>query len=219
MKRTTNYDFCLCESGDAVKRTDFNEDNAKIDAELARVEGTASTAPVLLATAQLESEAHTLTMDVSHIDLSQYDELRLVVPCGGTTQSNLCLLQVNGVNSGTQYGYNDGNSDVDADYILLGYSQEQARGNSIIDTQLYGTPDNLLLISHSVCCSGMYVNAKQYSGAAPFCNFATLDALTILFGFDNAHFAVGTHMRLFGYKLQQTPKIVCNDMLSPILGV
>lgn len=35
---TENYGLCQWEATDAVLRTDFNEDNAKIDAELARLE-------------------------------------------------------------------------------------------------------------------------------------------------------------------------------------
>ena len=35
MNRTTNYNLCQFEAGDQVQRTDFNEDNAKIDAAIA----------------------------------------------------------------------------------------------------------------------------------------------------------------------------------------
>ena len=34
MNRTANYNLCQFEAGDQVQRTDFNEDNAKIDAAL-----------------------------------------------------------------------------------------------------------------------------------------------------------------------------------------
>ena len=35
MNRTANYNLCQFEAGDQVQRTDFNEDNAKIDAAIA----------------------------------------------------------------------------------------------------------------------------------------------------------------------------------------
>ena len=35
MNRTTNYNLCQFEASDQVQRTDFNEDNAKIDAAIA----------------------------------------------------------------------------------------------------------------------------------------------------------------------------------------
>ena len=39
MKRTTNYNLCQWEETDRVRRTDFNEDNAKIDAAVKAVDG------------------------------------------------------------------------------------------------------------------------------------------------------------------------------------
>ena len=38
MNRTTNYKLCQWEAEDKVQRTDFNEDNAKLDGALAAVE-------------------------------------------------------------------------------------------------------------------------------------------------------------------------------------
>ena len=39
MNRTTNYNLCQFEETDRVRRTDFNEDNAKIDAAVKAVDG------------------------------------------------------------------------------------------------------------------------------------------------------------------------------------
>ena len=39
MNRTTNYNLCQFEETDRVQRTDFNEDNAKIDAAVKAVDG------------------------------------------------------------------------------------------------------------------------------------------------------------------------------------
>ena len=38
MNRTTNYNLCQFEETDRVRRTDFNEDNAKIDAAVKAVD-------------------------------------------------------------------------------------------------------------------------------------------------------------------------------------
>ena len=38
MNRTSNYNLCQFEETDQVQRTDFNEDNAKIDAAVKAVD-------------------------------------------------------------------------------------------------------------------------------------------------------------------------------------
>lgn len=56
MNRTTNYNLCQWEADDKVQRTDFNEDNAKIDEALSAKAETSALAALAAQVAELSQE-------------------------------------------------------------------------------------------------------------------------------------------------------------------
>ena len=64
MNRTSNYNLCQFEESDRVQRTDFNEDNVKIDAAI-KAEADARTAAVAAERAARETAVRTLTTAIA----------------------------------------------------------------------------------------------------------------------------------------------------------
>ena len=200
---TTNYKLPLWEGGDNFVREEFNAANKTVDTALARVEGMASTAPVLLATAQLESAVPSLTLDVSHIDFTQYDALQLLIRGLGETAMVGCKLQVNG-ETGSTYLYRVASDAVSAattlsSYFPLGACCTMGMGGSVINCQIYDTGESLLLSSVSVGHEENVVRKYHYQGAATVCGFSALKALNVI-GESDKNFAAGMKVVLLGHK-------------------
>lgn len=88
LRQTTNYQLCQWDSEDFIRRTDFNADNAKIDAALlAQTEALAAEAQtreeknlrVLLKNVQQGIASQALILDVEDLDFSPYLWVELVV--------------------------------------------------------------------------------------------------------------------------------------------
>lgn len=73
MKTTENYGLCQWEETDLVRRTDFNGDNAKLDAALARLEELNPMKKLM--TVKLAAAVNQVDLDVSGIDLTGYVDL------------------------------------------------------------------------------------------------------------------------------------------------
>ena len=96
--QTANYQLNQWEAEDKVLRTEFNADNAKLDAALAElaaeVEGAVQANPYQkLAHVAVTQAADTVTLDLSGVDLSQYQALELYAALlMGSENSNVSVL-------------------------------------------------------------------------------------------------------------------------------
>ena len=98
---TTNYQLCQWEATDKVLRTDFNEDNAKIDAALSAL--AAASRFVVLADQTVETAADSVSIDLSDVDFLDYLDLRLWVEAAGGKELGLRVNE----QSGGYYQYSD----------------------------------------------------------------------------------------------------------------
>lgn len=126
--QTANYLLNQWEAEDKVLRTEFNADNAKLDAALAglaaEVEGAVQANPYQkLAHVAVTQAADTVTLDLSGVDLSQYQALELYAALlMGATNSNVSVL-CNDITEG--YGLSSGsNSGRRLSDILAGTGQQ-----------------------------------------------------------------------------------------------
>ena len=96
--QTANYQLNQWEAEDKVLRTEFNADNAKLDAALAglaaEVDGAVQANPYQkLAHVAVTQAADTVTLDLSGVDLSQYQALELYAALlMGSENSNVSVL-------------------------------------------------------------------------------------------------------------------------------
>ena len=81
---TTNYDLCQWEATDQVLRTDFNEDNAKLDAALAGKLGAAE----LIGETTLDGFAFSVTLNLTGVDWNQWSIVAFLVEPRGSNADN-----------------------------------------------------------------------------------------------------------------------------------
>ena len=97
MNYTENYQLNQWEESDRVLMEDFNADNEKIDAALAEIK--AAGAMVKLLDLTLEEDTQKWDIDMSSIDLTQYQKLLLYPHLKGNTDQWV-YMHINGLTSG-----------------------------------------------------------------------------------------------------------------------
>ena len=97
MNYTENYQLNQWEESDRVLMEDFNADNEKIDAALAEIK--AAEAMVKLLDLTLEEDTQKWDIDMSSIDLTQYQKLLLYPHLKGNTDQWV-YMHINGLTSG-----------------------------------------------------------------------------------------------------------------------
>ena len=70
---TENYGLCQWEPGDSFVRTEFNQDNARIDAALAGLAGSRLGKSQVLYTQTLEAVTSSITLDFSQLDWDEWE--------------------------------------------------------------------------------------------------------------------------------------------------
>ena len=90
---TTNYELCQWEATDQVQRTDFNQDNAKIDTALAEHEAAiAGKAPMtVLYQVTITENTYTLPLDTNTMGWGNYSLVLLTYAPGGGSSGTLAL--------------------------------------------------------------------------------------------------------------------------------
>ena len=106
---TTNYNLCQWEATDQVQRTDFNQDNAKIDAALAsRLGPVEIIKTVTLSTA---SDQDDLTMDLTDVNWDQWSLVLVELRCtfSNSIEEKFVYLSLGGASfaghTGTSFAY------------------------------------------------------------------------------------------------------------------
>ena len=98
MNYTENYQLNQWEPADRVLRTDFNEDNRKIDEALAAIKNACPIEKITCLT--LQSDARQADLSLRNIDLSIYHHLELYIVPGISTTAKHYSLLCNGETSG-----------------------------------------------------------------------------------------------------------------------
>ena len=81
---TTNFELCQWQADDQVKRTDFNEDNAKIDAALGGL--AARTGMVTIREFTVETSYSNTEISLEEIDWSEWKTIHVdIIPAAGTS--------------------------------------------------------------------------------------------------------------------------------------
>ena len=87
MKKTQHYGLCQWDAEDRILREDFNSDNQKIDAPIARANPLQS-----LGTVVLEQDGSELDLDLSGVDWDLYWEVRVYFELAGTENGGVSVL-------------------------------------------------------------------------------------------------------------------------------
>ena len=99
MKKTANYALNQWDPADRILRTDFNDDNAKLDAAIMAVRAAVPVEKLLDVT--IQTAAIQVDLDLSGIDLSPYSQLLAeLIPSADTASQTHCYLRCNGVSTG-----------------------------------------------------------------------------------------------------------------------
>ena len=103
---TTNYQLCQWEAADKVLRTDFNQDNAKIDAALAAI--AAGNKLVKLAELVTAQDMQQVNLVLPEDDWTNYTQLRLNLDA--TTSGYSIYIRLNGLTTDSYHTLTTNNS-------------------------------------------------------------------------------------------------------------
>lgn len=216
MKYTKNYQLTQWEKPDRIVMSDFNGDNAKLEAalttqnsrltseaarldgrvntEAARLEALAATAPRVLFSQS--GTGHVVEFPVS--GLSGHTALRLLF-WGRTSSGANTFLQFNTTSGQSYYcqRVND-NDSMTSDKLFLGRTET---GGSILDVWFYEISGGIAVLANAVGRNTTLVTTTSYRGIAPGFSFGGLYKLIFTQGTETREtFTSGTRMKLLGYK-------------------
>lgn len=126
MNTTTNYQLSQWEPSDRVMRTDFNDNNAKIDAALKAISDLAAAAPYskikdITTTATVQQ----VDIDMSDVEFTEYQKLDIYINCSAASSIACAELRVNGLTT----GYYQGNTVLDRlVYMYMASDMDNFRG-------------------------------------------------------------------------------------------
>ena len=107
MNTTTNYELSQWEDSDRVMRTDFNDNNAKIDAALKAISDLATAAAYRkLKNITTTVSATQIDIDMTDVDLDEYNKLDIFMHCSASTIGGNLYIRVNGLTTGYYKGGN-----------------------------------------------------------------------------------------------------------------
>ncbi len=187
MNYTENYQLNQWEPADRVLRTDFNEDNRKIEEALQKSEDARFYIKLLEITTTTTTKE--INLDVSSIDLLQYHKIELYVSC--PTKENGFTLQVNHLSSEYPYTSISGGGASSTRYTdCLAYFPSGSQG------LLFFYPP---ATNSKIGCFYAYSTGSGYSGyqvLAP-CTWEECKTLNCI---SETTFSACTHVRLLGVK-------------------
>ena len=212
---TTNYGLCQWLSTDQVQRTDFNQDNAKIDTALHTEQQTRAAAiqaeqqaraaleaellalmpSVKLGEWSLTSAAHQLVVDLSGKDLSSFTGLRVVYDGRGCS-STVCL-QVNGIGLGyrTASTHDSYSSDF-YNYLTAGVYE-----NCRSPIEIYPGEDGLCFSWDQVAYYGdRYLNVGRLYGFLPDLQLTGVEELKFFGIEDTVTLGAGSKVTIYGLR-------------------
>ena len=198
MNRTQNYNLCQWEAADKVQRTDFNADNAKIDAALggiaARVAALEAKQPVELRRIKLTGATKRITLSLSGIDVTQYDHLRLEFREMVISAGSVGML-ANGLTSAYQYKSAYSNTSKTENQVTL-----SSAGTSLGNVDIYPLSNWILFRVNS---SSTPVSMEYLSGTWAWVihwglAYRNLNKLELIPTNAEASFAAGGEVVLYG---------------------
>lgn len=181
---TTNYQLCQWEATDKVLRTDFNQDNQKIDAALAGLRDRGLLVP-LKTVVTTQSNQSSITLDVSNITWADWQHVALdwYLPSGAGTS---CYLDVVGYSS---YMYYFGNSSSLEHLASLGVSNGKWGGRTIF--HCLGSGGTRL---------GCMTIGEGFSVGTSQAKVSQVAALKLTPGLSSGRFGPGCEFALYGVK-------------------
>ena len=154
LRQTTNYQLCQWDGEDRILRTDFNADNAKIDAAIA------DNAAAIAAEAEARAAGDfrvrlldktlqggvTVDVDLSGIDFSPYLWVELYISCPASTGD--FVIRFNGISS---YQSGSASSGLGYNYTTAyaGLGARDSDGTASLSARIWTCPGGSLL--HCVC--------------------------------------------------------------------
>ena len=210
---TTNYDLNQWEASDKVLRTEFNSDNAKIDAALkANADAIAAEAAareaadetiaagncwVKVLDATLETETQKWNIDMSGIDLSLYQKLTLHPHLKGNSDQWV-ELRINHLDSGYHHENDDATSC--GEVPLINDSDRQNFGVCEY-TVLIELPQLYVIQTGVTADMGTYAPSTR-SYRYPRLSAGTTSLSTLDLEFDNPyyHLQAGSTIQIYGLK-------------------
>lgn len=126
MNTTTNYQLSQWEASDRVMRTDFNDNNAKIDAALKAVSDLAAATPYRkLRDITTTASATQIDIDMSDVEFNEYQKLDIYIHCSSASVIAYAMLRVNGLTT----GYYQGSTVLDRlVYMYMASDRDEYRG-------------------------------------------------------------------------------------------
>ena len=209
--QTANYNLNQWLSTDQVLRTDFNADNAKLDAALQGLQQSIASETAARAALQAEllalmpsvklgewkltAAAQQLLVSLSGKDLSSFTGLRVVYDgrgCSGT----ICL-QINGMGGGYRSASDNEYSSSQSESCLMVGSNENCRSSMEIFPYLSGLGFVWDQVSYY---NDYYLNVSRNYGILPGVVFTNLEELKFYGIQDTVTMGTGTSVTVYGLR-------------------
>ncbi len=203
MNYTKNYQLNQWEPADRVLRTDFNEDNRKIEEAL----NTATNANLYVKLIDLTTEAAQpqIDVDVSTINISLYRQLDIYFTpgCRDTGYANTVYVRLNNITSG--YHYKSSNTSDHIAATMLGRSNNTCAQSCVhlyLGEVICGNNENAYISTESTQADGGIHTSVNGSTLSPS-SLSILNFVGYRNGFDFYGFrplAAGTQIQIYGLK-------------------
>ena len=189
---TTNYQLCQWEATDKVLRTDFNEDNQKIDAALASL---SSQIPLIrLKHFVLSADTKSYALDLEDVDLEDYAALRFAVKSTAGIIGPFGL-QLNGIETGYEYDTPSSANPSDADLILL-----STNSPFISRADLIPLNDMTLFFCDSCFVTEYRVEGHWIRGVHRTIPYSSIQSVSLVCLHESNKLAAGTEVMIYGLK-------------------
>lgn len=204
MQQTSNYQLNQWEGADRILRTDFNADNAKIDAAIAELRedlaaAVAACPIVKLMDITAEEDTAQIDLDLSEVDLALYSALLVSIYPGALTPLSISgCIRCNGLTG--IYARNDSSATGLMNFSIGAVPQAaQINGHiALLPGGLVGTP----LCSHwNYADSYFYTDCLDRSCGTNTVTWSTLQSLNIVVTNKDQVWGSGTRVILRGVKL------------------
>ena len=193
MNYTKNYQLNQWEASDRVLREDFNSDNAKIDAALGAL--TAADCYVKLVDATLEADTQKWDIDMSGIDLTQYQKLLFYPHLKGNTDQWV-YMRINSLTS----GYASPNNATDSCGNIPMNNETGRQNFGVCEFTFLPELPNLYVVQIGVTTPTSMPGQRGYRCPPLSSGVTHLNTLNFWFDSSNYHLLPGSNVQLYGVK-------------------
>ena len=195
MNHTTNYQLSQWEASDRILMSDFNSDNAKIDAALKANADAAASTPWVKLVETLEEETQKWDIDLSGIDLTKYQKLVLYPRLKGNTDQWV-YMHINGLTS----GYSSPNNDATSCGNVSMMNDNGRQNFGFCEYTFLVELPRIYIVQVGATSRGSLPTMRGYLCPALGSGVTHIDTLNLWFNDSSYHLLPGSTAQIYGFR-------------------